>query len=248
MATVKALTVRYLVLLATGYSPWLHELEAIAVEYELDGPLDMKQKWRFIRDDNFFVQHQCSEAQGKRAAQKIRKFFDKASPFSALKDTPAHLQVRLLPGFDSYRKNFKFSKDRRAHYDERLSLITSYCSVSTVALEEQLVLHRLSGTRLRLWQKVFLAEIIPAMENNPFSDAAKAKPVPLRTLLLSNHRPEKAERATMRKLALFLRQEKKLDDFTQALLAWQGFDDTGMDILEAMFPEGLRALEAKITP
>lgn len=223
-------------------------LFAIAVEYELDGPLDMKQGWKFIREEIFFVQHQCTEERGKTAAKKIRKFFEKTSPLSALKDTPAHLQVRLLPGFDAYRRTFKFSKERRAHYDEKLALLTSYCSVSTTALEEQLVLHRLAGTRLRLWQKVFLAEIIPAPEGSPFSDAAKVKPVPLRSLLLSNHRPEKAERATMRRLALFLQQEKKLEDFTKALIAWQGFDDTGMDILESMFSEGLRALEAKITP
>lgn len=227
-------------------------LLTIAVEYELDGPLDMKQKWRFVREDIFFVQHQCSEEQGKAAARKIGRFFSKPSPLSAVKETPAHLQVRLLPGFDAYRKAFKFSKDRRAHYDERLGLLTSYCAASASVLEEQLVLHRLAGTKLRFWQKVFIAEVIPLLQGNnviaPFGDAAKVKPVPLRSLLLSNHRPEKGERAAMRRLALFLQQEKKLEDFIKALVAWQGFDDTAMDILEGMFPEGLRTLEAKITP
>ncbi len=219
---------------------------AIAVEYELDGPLDLKQKWGFVREEMFFLQHQCGEDRGRANAKRIKKLIGKDSPLKAVEPPMRLLQVRLLPGFDAYRRTFKFSKDRHGHYDEKISLMTSYCGASAAVLEEQLILHRLAETPLRLWQKIFIAETLPG--SNPFSDAAKVKPRPLRFVVLSNHRPEKAERATLRRLALFLQKEKKLDEFIAAIIRGRGFDDTGMEILETMFPGGLKALEERVTP
>jgi hypothetical protein len=225
---------------------FLIPLFAIAVEYELDGPLDMKQKWGFVRGENFFVQHQCGEEAGKNYTKRIKKLIEKESPLRSVEPPMRLLQVRLLPGFDSYRRTFRFSKDRHGHYDEKLSLLTSYCGAATAILEEQLILHRLAETPLRLWQKIFIAETLAW--SNPFTDATTGKPKPLRFVLLSNHRPEKAERATLRRLALFLQKGKKMDEFISALIRWRGFDDTGMEILETMFPEGLKVLEERITP
>jgi hypothetical protein len=251
VATVKISGVGLIILyLATGYSPW-PAVSAIAVEYELDNPLDLKQKWGFVRRENFFVQHQCGEERGKAEAARIEKLLQKELNFPE-SQAGRLLQVRLWPGHDAYRRAFKFSKDRHAHYGEHLNLITSYCGTASDILEEHLILYRLSAAPLRPWQKIFLAEILPYLENksgiNPFPDTARNKPKPLGYVLLSNHRPEKPERASLRRLALFLQKNKKLEEFILALLNERRFDDTGVEILEKMFPEGLKILEEKITP
>ena len=239
-------------LLAATHNPWIEMPAAIAVEYELDAPLDMKQKWSFVRDESFFIQHQCGEEGGKSAAQKIRKLLNKESPLKAILTPMRHLQVRLLAGLGAYRRTFRFSKERHAHYDEKLDLITSYCGVSGAILEEHIILHRLAEAPLRVWQKIFIAEMLPYLDTSgkflPFYDAAKITAKPLRYVLLSNHRPEKPERATLRQLAAFLQKEQKTREFLTALLNWRGFDDTGTEILENMFSTGIQKLEERITP
>lgn len=249
MAAVKLLLVAGLALLVTGCMP---QLDAIAVEYELDGPLDLKQKWEFVRDTNFFIQHQCGPERGKAWALKINQLFEKQTLLRQTTEAADHLQIRLFAGLGAYRKAFRFSRERQAHYNGRLKLIVSYCGAAAAIVEEQLILHMLSHAQLRAWQNFFLAETLPYLENTGqppgFADAAKQKPKPLQQVLLSNHRPDREERATLRALTLFLFKEKKLRFFCEALLRWRGFDDTGIEILEDMFSGGIQALEKQITP
>lgn len=252
MAAVRLPWRMFLLLTAAAFNPLLKPPAAIAVEYELDGPLDLGRKWGFVREGNFFVQHQCGEEGGKSAAQKIKKLLEKETPLSLVAAPMRPLQVRLQAGLGAYRRAFRFSKERHAHYDERLSLITSYCGVSGAILEEHIILHRLAETPLRLWQKIFIAETLPYLDTGdstrPFADAAKIKPSPLRFVLLSNHRPEKSERATLRQLAAFLQKEKRIREFLSALLTWRGFDDTATEILESLFSTNIGDLEERITP
>lgn len=227
-------------------------LSAIAVEYELDQPIDLAKKWSFIRAENFFVQHQCGDERGKKQAARIANLLNNSWLSPEQKAAAPLLQVRLFAGHGVYRAAFKFSRERHGHYNERLHLATSYCGSPPGILEEQLTLHQLSVSHLRLWQKIFIAEIFPYFDGqanvNPFADAAKNKPKPLGYVLLSNHRPEKAERATLRRLALFLQKHQKLEPFLRALLAGPHGDDTGSEILEGLFGETLKNLEDKITP
>jgi len=202
----------------------------------------MRQKWRFIRGADFYLQHRCGEKPGQKWAGKIETWMKNTPPWPGrLIELP--LQVRLMADAAGYRNYFKFSRDRHAHYNARLNLVTAYCGISQALLREQIILHSLEGSHLRAWQKVFVAEILAHgdAEKKPdlFIDSTGAKPVSLVYLLLSNHRPDKPERAAMRQLAQLLSRKGKLREFIEALVSEMRFDDTGLEVLETWFPEGL---------
>jgi hypothetical protein len=224
------------------FSAWLLPVFGIAVEHDFDAPLDMRQKWRFIRGEDFYLQHRCGDNPGNRWAKKIGIWMKKTPAWPGrLPVLP--LQVRLMADAAAYRQYFKFSRERHAHYNARLNLVTAYCGISPPLLREQIILQSLEGSHLRLWQKVFVAEVLAQgdteRKSDHFSDSADAKPVSLQYLLLSNHRPDKPERAAMRQLARLLSSKGKLREFIQALVSETRFDDTGLEVLETWFPESL---------
>ncbi|HRP68317.1 MAG TPA: hypothetical protein PLY93_02175 [Turneriella sp.] len=211
-------------------------LNAIPVEYELDKPLDFNKTGRFVHTPNLYVQHQCSATQVKKLVQEIAEFSTKKSPLSVLDAPLQPLQVRLFKNAKVYRDEFHFSKHRHAHYNERLEIVTSYCDAPFSEIEEQWILHRLAETRLRTWQKYFLAETI-AHPTRAFRETGQAKPVSFLYLFLSNHKPDNAERKTMHALFAYLMKKKVWDSFCEALLLQQNFDDTGIEIFEKLTGE-----------
>ena len=79
-----------------------------------------------------------------------------------------------------------------------------------------------------------------------FADAEKDTPAGLLQVLLSNHWPGRSERATLRRLAIFLNDRKSLDQFIALLIEPVTADDTGLEALEGLFPGELNAIVESI--
>lgn len=220
-------------------------LAAIAVEYDLDKPLDLPGKWRYYTGAHFYAQHRCNDAQMRLHARRIENYLGAPSRESDPEIGPL-LQVRLYASAADYRRHLKFSKYRDGHFNKRLNLIVSYCDVSAILLAEQLNLHALAAKPLRKWQRVFVAELLPLVSQNrvfaAFADAEKDKRAKLLAVLLSNHWPGRTERASLRRLAILLAERQQLEVFLEKLIEPVTADDTGLETLEALFPEGIQSL------
>jgi len=220
-------------------------LAAVAVEYDLDKPLDSPAKWRYYTNSHFYAQHRCGDAQMRLHARRIENYLGAPSRESEPEIGPL-LQVRLYASAADYRRTLKFSKYRDGHYNKRLNLIVAYCDVSAILLAEQLNLHALAQKPLRKWQRVFIAELLPLVSQNrvfgAFADAEKDKQAKLLAVLLSNHWPGRSERATLRRLAILLAERQQLEAFMQKLIEPVTADDTGLETLEALFPDGIQSI------
>lgn len=224
-------------------------LVAVAAEYDLDKPLDSPGKWRYYQGSHFYAQHRCSDGQMQRMARDIQNYLNAPAKLPEAEIGPV-VQVRLYASAADYRRNLKFSKYRDGHFNRRLNLIATYCDVSAVLLAEQLNLHALAAKPLRKWQRIFIAETMPMIARNKaqgaFADAEKDTPAGLMQVLLSNHWPGRSERATLRRLAIFLNDRKSLDQFIALLIEPATADDTGLEALEGLFPGELNAIAEAI--
>ncbi|MFO1471167.1 MAG: hypothetical protein U1F27_09035 [Turneriella sp.] len=222
-------------------------LSAIAVEYDLDRPLDFKLGWIFLRTDDIYLQHQCSAATAARHQRHAVEYIATMREKLNVTATPEVLQIRLHANAQLYRNRMKFSREREGHYNSSLNILTSHCSAPEAIIEQQLILHILRDEPLRKWQKIFIAEVLPGNAGRPFfRSSAKAVPSPLYRVLLANHTPEKPELATLASLARYLQKMGKLEEFALTLARDRGFDDTGMEILERLCGERIAALEARL--
>ena len=221
-------------------------LHPIAVEYQLDRPLDFKLGWRFLRGDEIYLQHQCSPA---TAAHHQRHAMDYIAAMREKLGTSSGteaLQMRLHANAQVYRNRMKFSREREAHYNATLNILTSHCGASNTTIEQQLILYLLRDEPLRTWQRVFIAEVLPGNGKRTFfSDSGKAKTAPLAPVMLSNHTPAKADRALLARLAAYLQKNGKLEEFALALARDRSFDDTGTEMLEKITGEPVAALQVK---
>lgn len=225
-------------------------LGAMAVEYELDPPLDLKQKWFFLKQSDFFIQHQCAASKINRIDEQVQEFLAAPKLWHLTPQPFKPLQMRIYAGAERYRSEMRFSQDRQGHFNAQRNLIVSHCNVSKTILEEQLMLYVLSKSPLRRWQKIFIAESLSRLgeKGKPvfFADAQKTERVKLRYLLLSNHAPGKKERATMRALAATLYGAQKLRTFVKLLVRDYRFDDTGAEALEKIFEKNIDDIDKNL--
>lgn len=225
-------------------------ISALAVEYELDGPLDLKQRWQFLRRSDFFVQHQCAAPKLARIDERVQEFLLAPKLWRLTPIPQKPLQLRIYAQAEKYRAELHFSQDRQGHYNMQRNLIVTHCNVPKLILDEQLMLYALSTSRLRQWQKIFIAETLPRLEENArpvfFPEAEKEQMMKLRFLMLSNHVPGKRERATMRYLANFLWEQGELRRFLKLLVADSKSDDTGIEALEKIFSKSIKTIEKEI--
>lgn len=223
-----------LLLLATAAA------RAIAVEYDLDKPLDSPQAWKYYRTPQFYVQHKCGKERLIGVIGRISRFMQDKTGQNVEIDGGVPLQIRLYPNAAQYRRALRFSQYRDGHFNKRQNLVTSHCEVSATVLAEQLNLYWLADSNLRNWQRIFVAELLARMGRNSvgtaFADTGKDKPAPLMAVLLSNQTPGRAERATLRQLTLFLMERKRLEEFLTLVVEPPTLDDTGLEILEHLFP------------
>ncbi len=214
--------------------------QAIAVEYDLDKPLGSPELWKYYRAPQFYIQHACGKERLNAIAERISRFMQDKTGQNSTVEGEAQLQIRLYANAAQYRRALRFSKYRDGHFNARLTLLTSHCDAGPVTLAEQLNLYWLADSHLRKWQRIFIAEILAYDSRNSlraaFADAIKDKPAPLLQVLLSNQTPGRTERAALRQLALFLSEKKRLDEFLAMLLEPPSADDTGLEILERLFP------------
>ncbi len=224
-------------------------LNPLAVEYDLDRPLESVSAWRYYQSSHFYAQHRCSDGQLQAVARRIQLYLS-----APQKETEAELgpvlQVRLYASAVDYRKNLRFSKYRDGHYNRRLNMIVTYCDVAAQRLAEQLTLHSLADRPLRKWQRIFLAEAMSVIARgslqSAFSDVADDKPAALMHVLYSNHWPGRSERATLKLLTRYLAERQKLEAFVQLLLEPTGTDDTGFEALESLIADDLPGLHQAI--
>lgn len=225
-------------------------LGALAVEYELDGPLDLKQRWQFLRRPDFFVQHQCPPPKLARIDEQVQEFLIAPKLWRLTPVPQKPLQLRVYASAEKYRNEMHFSQDRQGHFNIQRNLVVTHCNAPRTILDEQLMLYALSTSRLRQWQRIFIAETLPRLEEKArpafFSDAAKEPSAKLRYLLLSNHVPGKGERATMRALAHLLWEEGELRRFVKLLVAGSKSDDTGIEALEKIFSKNIKTIEKQM--
>lgn len=225
-------------------------LGALAVEYELDGPLDLKQRWQFLRRPEFFVQHQCAAPKLARIDEQVQEFLAAPKLWRLTPVPQKPLQMRIFATAEKYRAELHFSPERQGHFNIQRNLIVSHCNVPKVILDEQLMLYALSTSHLRQWQKIFIAETLPRAEEKLkpafFPEVEKVHMVKLRYLLLSNHVPGKKERATMRLLANVLWEQGELRRFLKLLVAGSKSDDTGTEALEKIFAKSIKTIEKQI--
>lgn len=235
-----------LIVCLLAFVPALHP---IAVEYDLDRPLESPGTWRFHQSSHFYAQHRCGEAQLQAIGRRIQRFLEAPEKQRAAELGPV-LQVRLYASAADYRKNLKFSKYRDGHYNRRLGIIVSYCDVPAHRLAEQMTLYALADKPLRKWQRVFLAEVIPVLAGrnlqNAFDDVGKDKPAALLPVLYSNHWPGRSERATLRLLAIHLADRQLLEPFVERLLEAAAADDTGLELLESLTEGNIAPLAESI--
>lgn len=218
----------------------------IAVEYQLDKPLDFKLGWSFLRGDEIYLQHQCSPAIAARHQRHAMDYIAAMREKLGITSATEALQMRLHANAQTYRNRMKFSREREAHYNAALNILTSHCGAANTTIEQQLILYLLRDEPLRTWQRVFIAEVLPGDGKRIFfSDSGKAKAAPLGQVMLSNHTPGKADRALLARLAAYLQINGKLEGFALALARDRSFDDTGMEILERTSGEPVGALQAK---
>lgn len=225
-----------LLILLSGY------MAAAVIESSVAPPLTSAQKWQFVRKNAYFIQHRCSKAAIARIDAIIEKIFA-AESLSKL-DVPP-LQFRFYANAVEYQRAMLFSKERTAHFNEDRLMILSSCAVDGVVLIEHIYFHAASRHNLRPWQRIFIAEVRArnmSGKSDYFMDARKMKAVGLNDLLLSNHTPQMPERAAMYRLAQMLNKEELLGDFVASLIDNQTGDDTGLEILEKLFPEGIKKL------
>lgn len=222
-------------------------LFGIAVEYDLDRPLEFKLGWNFLRADDIYLQHQCNTATAARHQRHAVAYVATMREKLGVTTASEVLQVRLHANAQLYRNRMKFSREREGHYNASLNILTSHCGAPDAIIEQQLILYILRDEPLRKWQKIFIAEVLLGNASRPFfPGSAKAVPSPLHQVLLSNHTPEKPELATLASLARYLQKMGKLEEFTLALARDRGFDDTGMEILEKLCGEPIASLQAKL--
>jgi len=212
---------------------------AAVLESAVTPPIRAKDKWKFLRKAEYFIQHRCAPKKIQRIDAWVEDIFaaKETAPFAV-----PPLQIRLYASQTEYRRAMLFSNARTAHYSEDRQMLLSSCSIDRVALAEHIFFHAVAAKNLRPWQKIFIAESL-ARKDNFFNDAEKKHPSTLRKLLFSNHQPEARERAAMRQLATALDEEGLLRPFIAQLLDNRTGDDTGLEILEKLFPEGLKNLE-----
>jgi hypothetical protein len=218
---------------------------AMAVEYDLDKPLDSPQTWKYFRAPQFYVQYRCGKERISNIVARVSRFMQDRTGQNVEIDEKVALQIRLYANAVQYRRALRFSQYREGHFNARLNLVTSHCEVSAGTLAEQLNLYWLSDKALRKWQRIFVAEVLALTGRNAsgaFADAAKDKPAPLLQVLLSNQTPGRAERAMLRQLTLFLIERKRLDEFLTLLIEPPTNDDTGLEVLEQLFPKEFPAI------
>jgi len=215
-------------------------LRAQPFESEMDKPLDLSKRWSFYRDETTYLQHQCSAGRAKKIAALVQKFFARAEMHLERRELVLPLQLRVYSGADTYRRTLRFSRYREAHYNPRLHIVTAHCGISSTALEEQLALFWLAEAGLRTWQRLLLAEALPRMEQiesfRLATDKQGAKTAPLVQVLLSDHIPEEHERQTLAALVARLAANGKLREFLVGIYRCPTGDDTGLDVLEELFP------------
>ena len=222
-------------------------LSAIAVEYNLDKPLEFKLGWSFLRTDDIYLQHQCNAATAARHRRHVLDYTATMRGKLGLASGTETLQMRLHADARMYRNRMKFSREREAHYNSARNILTSHCGASNAAIEQQLILYLLRDEPLRTWQRIFVAEVLPGNgKSNYFGDSARKEPAALAEVMLSNHTPGKADRALLARLAAFLQKSGKLQEFALALARDRSFDDTGMEILELTTGMPISALQAKL--
>lgn len=222
-------------------------LQGIAVEYNLDKPIDFKLGWSFLLGSEIYLQHQCSTPTATQLGQHMLDYIRAVHKKLGVDSPVQPLQVRLHANAQVYRNRMRFSREREGHYNADLNILTSHCGVGHATLDQQLVLYLLRDEPLRTWQKVFIAEVLPGKGYRTlFADAAKAKPAPLESVMLSNHTPGKAERALLAKLGRYLQKTNMLEEFALALAHSRAFDDTGMEILERLTGESVAAIQTAL--
>lgn len=219
---------------------------AIAVEYPLDRPLDLKLGWRFLRGDELYLQHQCSPATAARHQRHAMNYLVAMREKFGITSVIETLQMRLHANAQVYRNRMKFSREREAHYNAALNILTSHCGAPDSTIEQQLILFLLRNEPVRTWQRIFIAEVIPGNGKRIFfADSGKARAATLGQVMLSNHTPGKADRALLARLAAYLQRSGKLEEFALALARDRSFDDTGIEMLEKISGEPLGQLQAK---
>ena len=222
-------------------------MHPVAVEYQLDRPLDFKMGWSFRRGDEIYLQHQCAPATAARLQRHMLDYNAAMRGKFGIPLTADVLQVRLHANAQVYRNRMKFSREREGHYNATLNILTSHCGASTATIEQQLILYLLRDEPMRTWQRVFIAEVLPGNgRRNFFNDSDKAKATSLGQVMLSNHTPGKNDRALLTRLAAYLQKKDKLEEFALALARDRSFDDTGMEILEKISGEPMSELQAKL--
>ena len=224
-------------------------LQPIAVEYDLDRPLESVTAWRYYLGSHFYAQHRCSDGQLQAVARRIQLFLSAPQKEAAAELGPV-LQVRLFASAADYRKNLRFSKYRDGHFNRRLNMVVTYCDVPAQRLAEQLTLHSLADRPLRKWQRVFLAEAMSVIARgslqSAYTDVANEKPTALMQVLYSNHWPGRSERATLKLLTRYLAERQKLEAYVELLLEATGTDDTGLEALERVIADDLAGLNQNI--
>ena len=215
-------------------------LRAQPFESEMDKPLDLSKRWSFYRDETTYLQHRCSAERARRIALIAEKFFRKAENYLGQRELILPLHLRIYADEKEYRRTLRFSRYREAHYNPRLHIVTAHCGISSTALEEQLALFWLAEAGLRTWQRLLLAEALPRMEQiesfRLATDKQGAKTAPLVQVLLSDHTPEEHERQTLAALVARLAATGKLREFLVGIYRCPTGDDTGLDVLEELFP------------
>ncbi|MCX7632447.1 MAG: hypothetical protein N2Z22_03835 [Turneriella sp.] len=217
----------------------------MAVESERDAPLDLGANWQFYRKTGVYLQHQCHyKVAQKLAGSAERLLLYALSVFRRPTPLPP-LQIRLFDTPLSYRQALRFSAKRNAHYNPRHLLVTTHCQIAEKEFLEQVGLFYFDGSGLRTWQRILLAEALPLLkEGKPVEiQAAKgSKPAPLLHLLLSDHPLNGGERAALSAFVRYLNHKQKLEEFLRKLYYHNGDDDTGLDILEQLFPKSSERL------
>jgi hypothetical protein len=222
-------------------------LWVIAVEYQIDPPLDLTHKWKFARHADYYVQHQCSQRNIDLVTIALRDALTSLELRFGKIILKTPLQLRFFANAHEYRKAHHFSRSRDGHFNPILNIVSTHCFVAKELFTETLVLYYLAGTNLRPWQRIFAAETLRFADDrtkvDSFTDAKRENPELLTNVLLSNYTPGIRERATLRQLAELLATRGRLSEFLTLLIAKPQADDTGIDLLESILGTDIRDIQ-----
>lgn len=215
-------------------------LKALPVESEMDKPLNLAERWSFYRDDRVYIQHQCSARRAQEIGNLTDQFFLRAAETLGNREPVLPLQLRIFATVAQYRRTLRFSQYREAHYNTRLRMVTGYCGIAKGVLQEQLALFWLADANLRPWQRYLLAEALALPEHRArlrlTAGSVGIKPAPLAQVLLGGQIPDESERKALAELLQKISATGKLKEFLTGIYDNRTDDDTGLDVLEELFP------------